>query len=119
MGKLLHDRERALFDGINREFAKLVGNEKTTFYRRLGDEEVRLVTDRPQVRAYWTRRRREPERGSGLPGTEATVAVEVMPCLVTGDLHPPIALHPKIKGIPPLGDTKGGVQGLNAGGPSE
>ena len=46
------------------------------------------------------------------PGTETAPATgkTVMPCLVIGEPRSPVELHPKIKGIPPLSDTKGGVQ---------
>jgi CRISPR-associated protein Csd1 len=81
-------------------------------FQYAADEEVRLITDRPAVRAYWARRRKDKECGSGRPGTEPTPEAReaVMPCLVLGEPRPPVELHPKIKGIPPLSDTKGGVQ---------
>jgi CRISPR-associated protein Csd1 len=83
-------------------------------FRFSGDEEVRLITSRPAVRDYWRTRRREAERGSGKPPVAADDAPAVVeagvPCMVTGVECRPVRLHPKIKGIPPLGDTKGGVQ---------
>ena len=80
-----------------------------------GDEEVRLITDRQAVRDYWTTRRREPERGTGSRPwrrrmTPPAVVAAGVPCIITGVVCQPVRLHPKIKGIPPLGDTKGGVQ---------
>ena len=74
-----------------------------------------LITDRPAVRAYWTMRRREAERGTGqppsAPGTlRGTIQPQDVSCLVTGEPCVPVDLHPKIKGIPPASDTKGGVQ---------
>jgi hypothetical protein len=74
-----------------------------------------LITDRPAVRDYWAVRRREAEQGTGLPPSApvavgALASVGDVPCLVTGGPCCPVELHPKIKGIPPTSDTKGGVQ---------
>ena len=75
------------------------------------DEESRLLTARPAVRAYWATRREDLEHGTGHAGTAAAITgAMAWPCLVTGEPGLPVALHPKIKGIPPLSDTKGGVQ---------
>ncbi len=77
--------------------------------------DVGLLTDRPAVRAYWAMRRREAERGTGrrpsppAEGAPPSTAFGVR-CLITGELCAPVELHPKIKGIPPASDTKGGVQ---------
>ena len=76
--------------------------------------DVGLLTDRPGVRAYWATRRREAERGTGQrAATPAEGALPSTPngvrCLITGELCVPVQLHPKIKGIPPASDTKGGV----------
>jgi CRISPR-associated protein Csd1 len=77
--------------------------------------DVGLITDRPAVRAYWATRRREAERGTGQrprppgQGTPPPTPDRVR-CLITGELCTPVELHPKIKGIPPASDTKGGVQ---------
>ncbi len=69
-----------------------------------------LVSSQPAVAAYWAQRRRQPECGSGEPGTEPTAVVGAgLPCLVTGVVAPPVELHPKPKGIPPASKTKGGV----------
>jgi hypothetical protein len=59
----------------------------------------RLISSRPAVVAYWTCRRREREKGKA-------TAIQ---CLVTGALCDPVRLHPKVKGIPPVSETKGGV----------
>jgi CRISPR-associated protein Csd1 len=66
----------------------------------------RLLSDRPAVAAYWSARRRELEGGAAA----ARAVGEVAKCLVTGKACIPVRLHPKIKGIPPVSDTKGGVQ---------
>ena len=69
-----------------------------------------LVSSRPMVAEYWGKRRRQPECGTGKPGTDpAAAAGDGLPCLVTGEVAPPVGLHPKPKGIPPAAKTKGGV----------
>jgi CRISPR-associated protein Csd1 len=105
------DGLRALAHFLDRKLPTLpaeLGEGDLIGFQYAADEEVRLITDRPTVQAYWARRRNENECGSGQPGTETNAAV--MPCLVLGAPRPPVKLHPKIKGIPPLSDTKGGVQ---------
>jgi CRISPR-associated protein Csd1 len=106
---------RALVQFLDRPVPALptdLGEGDLIGFQYSNDEEVRLITDRPKVRAYWARRRRQTECGTGLVGAEPslTSGEGVMPCLVLGELRPPVELHPKIKGIPPLSDTKGGVQ---------
>lgn len=75
-----------------------------------------LITDRPAVARYWAVRRLEAECGSGeapapgAAGEGGAAAPGRFGCLVTGAMCEPVRLHPKIKGIPPASDTKGGVQ---------
>jgi CRISPR-associated protein Csd1 len=79
-------------------------------------DEAGLITDRPAVRAYWAIRRLEAGFGKGDrppsagQAPSAGPATGTVPCLVTGQACNPVKLHPKIKGVPPRGDTKGGVQ---------
>lgn len=74
------------------------------------DAEGNPIWSRPKVVAYWATRRRQPECGTGQPGSSATAAGDGgLPCLVTGTVAPPVELHPRPKGIPPVAKTKGGV----------
>jgi CRISPR-associated protein Csd1 len=59
----------------------------------------RLISSRPKVREYWHQRRLERDAGASEPRQ----------CLVTGQLCVPVRLHPDLKGIPPVSETKGGV----------
>lgn len=75
----------------------------------------RLISSREEVVRYWARRRRELEaaatRRTGKPGSKTAkegLGGETQ-CLVTGKVGEPVRLHPKIKGIPPVAETKGGV----------
>jgi CRISPR-associated protein Csd1 len=109
------DGLRALARFLERKLPALpadLGEGDLVGFQYAADEEVRLITDRPAVRGYWLRRRREGTCGTGQPEAETapTAGEPVLPCLVLGEPRPPVKLHPKIKGIPPLSDTKGGVQ---------
>lgn len=83
------------------------------------EEGPRLISSRPAVAAYWARRRREREReqaaqktkGKSTAGKKDPPAVElsIAQCLVTGEWCEPVRLHPAIKGVPPIANTKGGV----------
>ncbi len=66
----------------------------------------RLISSRPAVAAYWSGRRRQRDGGAAEP----EAGREGVRCLVNGKPCVPVRLHPKIKGIPPVSDTKGGVQ---------
>jgi CRISPR-associated protein Csd1 len=70
-----------------------------------------LLTDRGAVVSYWAERRRQPECGKGEAGAVGgpESAREEAQCMVTGTRIAPVRLHPSIKGIPPVSDTKGGV----------
>ncbi len=66
------------------------------------DEGVTLP-QRPTVVTYWSARR----AGPGRDPAEASTSLPT--CLVTGLPAAPVRLHPSIKGVPPVSDTKGGV----------
>jgi CRISPR-associated protein Csd1 len=69
-----------------------------------------LLSDRASVREYWAVRRRQAECGTGEPSSNTPTPVgDRAYCVVTGELCVPQRLHPSIKGIPPVSDTKGGV----------
>jgi CRISPR-associated protein Csd1 len=92
----------------------LVSGDLIGFLFATGVDPPTMVTDRAKVVAYWANRRRQPECGTG----KAETIVTALPtpsrersttCLVTGEACEPVALHPKLKGIPPVSKTKGGV----------
>lgn len=75
----------------------------------------RLISSRPALVTYWGCRRRERDNTPGKKSKSHVDAVEtggceqLQQCLVTGELCKPVRLHPKVKGIPPISETKGGV----------
>lgn len=74
------------------------------------EEGPRLIASRPMIVEYWARRRRERDRESTAEKKDAVAAEEfITQCLVTGEWCEPVRLHPAIKGVPPVADTKGGV----------
>jgi len=76
-----------------------------------------LLSDR--LSDYWKGRRLEPQFGSGEPcGPADRTADTPVTCLVTGEPCAPVRLHPSVKGIPPVSDTKGGVPLTSINAPS-
>jgi len=79
----------------------------------------RLISSRPMIVEYWARRRRERDREQAAQKVERKFTAEekdevaaeelMTQCLVTGRWCEPVRLHPAIKGVPPIRDTKGGV----------
>lgn len=67
-----------------------------------GDESD-LISSRPAVVSYWSNIRFF--RVQMIPPEEAIVAQ----CAATGEIDRLVRLHPAIKGVPPISDTKGGV----------
>lgn len=62
-----------------------------------------LVSSRPSVSSYWANIRFASVQRVSLEKTFVTQ------CAASGKIGPTIRLHPAIKGIPPIADTKGGV----------
>lgn len=60
-----------------------------------------LVSSRPAVAAYWA-----TIRNFRVQMKETKV---ISQCIVTGKVGAVVALHPKVQGIPPISNTKGGV----------
>ncbi len=67
------------------------------------DDPDSLVSDRPVVKQYWSSIRFM--RVQVIKPEDAVIAQ----CAASGVIGPVVRLHPAIKGVPPLIDTKGGV----------